>query len=136
MKELIIILFFISIIFITFIIFYINKKDIYAWNCTKSGCSLEKNGKYVSEDKCKEDCESSNKLKAWSCVNCNCVESEQGFTSKELCQENCNCMNNYYQNIEIPYTYLPYRYQYYPQSLYYRDRYPRHFRRWYNRYHK
>lgn len=51
-------------------------------------------------------------LNAWACTNdYQCVKAEQGYTSKNLCELNCNKPIT---------TYYPYTYSYYPQSLYYR----------------
>ena len=104
------------VIFIIAIISYLvfqkmNKK----WSCTEGKCELDINGEYPSKSDCIASCKekqsqmmqgSNNKLNAWACTSeYNCVPASQGYTSKELCEQNCSA----------PAT--P-EYHYYPQSMY------------------
>ena len=70
------------------------------WKCVEGRCELDINGKYSSESDCINSCKPK-EMNAWACnSDYQCVKSDQGYTSEELCKKNCN--NNVY----------------YPQSLY------------------
>jgi len=96
------------------------------WNCVEGRCEADINGVYSSRESCQKEClEKTNLMRAlamaeaedqaWACnSNYQCVQADQGYTSKALCEQNCNA----------PVVYYP-TYHYYPQSLL-----PRRPRRW------
>lgn len=117
------------------------------WKCTETGCETDNEGDYTNKNICEENCNKNdeqlqqmstqqinpseeNKLNAWACTKNNtCVKAEQGYTTEELCKQNCstNYSNYYYPNY------------YYPQSLvspyyYYRKPYINFKPRWSPRY--
>jgi uncharacterized protein YegP (UPF0339 family) len=94
------------------------------WRCKEGKCEIDINGQYGSKTACQEACNSS--LNAWACTSDHqCVKSEQGYTSKQLCEQNCAPPN---ATVGYP-DYYP-AYPYYPQSLLWYPRYRGWRRRW------
>lgn len=93
------------------------------WKCVEGSCEQDMNGDYISETACKKACQeklkqSKDQAYAWACnSNYQCIPASQGFTTKELCEQNCQVPDS---NINY-YPYLDYGY--YPQSLWYRPWY-------------
>jgi hypothetical protein len=99
-----------------------NKK----WKCTEQGCEQNMSGEYTSKEDCEKHCDETENNKtslaelnldnqqkeinnAWACTqNYNCIKAEQGYTSKELCEENCK--KPQYQNYYYPQSMIPYYY--------------------------
>ena len=83
------------------------------WACKEGNCEVDINGNFDSKSDCLQACK-----RAWACTsNYQCVKSDQGFTSKDLCEQNCSAP----ATLGVP------SYYYYPQSLYYYRR-PRYWR--------
>lgn len=114
-KLLIVISSLIIILFLALLIYRLTRKR---WMCTENGCEYDIDGDYNSKSECLSSCKKKLEEKmygAWTCSanDYKCVRSDSGYTSKELCEENCG----------NPYLYQPS--YYYPQSLWY----PGNFRR-------
>ena len=121
MEYLVIFLSLIVILLVTILVVMFVTKRMKKWKCREGNCELTlEDGQYATKSECLKSCVK--EKDAWACnSNYQCVKAEQGFTSKELCQQNC----------KRPTPTLGY--YYYPQSLYY---YPRPFygrRRWWRR---
>lgn len=118
---------------VVFAIWYNTRKGA-RWDCTDSGCEYDINGEYPSKQHCMDACkkklammhavptQENDKLDAWACTSdYQCVRSDQGYTNRNLCEQNC----------KTPVT-TP-TYYYYPQTLlrpyrrpyYWRPRSPR-----------
>lgn len=105
------------------------------WKCAENGCEININGNYSNKHDCDITCTSNkndnetlselnsnnnivsqqsdndekDKYNAWACTNnYNCVKAEQGFTSEEICKQNCQnsySNSNYYPQSKVPYYY-------------------------------
>lgn len=106
------------------VLFYLTLRRHKKWSCTEKGCELVVNGKYNSKSDCEKSCEegtdkqedldSDSEYNNWICTsNYNCVPSDQGWSNKQLCEQNCNRPQT---------TYYYYPQYYYPQSLMYSRR--------------
>lgn len=81
------------------------------WKCVEGRCESDINGQYSSESECLNSCKNkSEELNAWACnSDFQCVKSNQGYTSEELCKKNCGNDNTYYP--QSLYTELPVRWR-------------------------
>jgi hypothetical protein len=100
------------VIIIIGVLFLVYKKVTEKrWACKEGGCEIDIDGEYTSKRECMKDCnnkedETSETLEAsaWACAGNDCVRAEKGYTTKDLCEQNC----------PPPYQHQTY---YYPQSL-------------------
>lgn len=106
---------------VSYLVWQNNKKK---WSCTTEGkCEVDINGDYPSKSDCLAICQAKHalmmerqqdELGAWACnSNHQCVRSDQGYTSKELCEQNCVPSSYWPQTLLWPFR---------PGPRYYRHR--------------
>ena len=127
MSNFLPLLLFFGLLIVTFIVSYLYLRPT-KWSCTENKCEQDMDGNFLSLGECQKSCEQERKNEerqlnrlnqenqAWACTNnYNCVKASQGYTSKELCEQNCSRPTDYTTYVGYP--------TYYPQSLIYRRPY-------------